>query len=402
MRARAEPRPPLWTRDYALTLLGTFSFFGSFFYLLAVLPDYVDTIGGSAWQVGLVVGAFNVVPLLIRPFVGRWSDRGQRLRVMRVALVVFAGAGALLVLSADVWSLLALRVVQGTGIGMYPTAAGSLVAEIAPRPRRGEGVGFLGMATSGAQMIFPALGVLVADQWGFDAVFVMAAVTAAATLLLVMPLHEPPPHRAAVLRTTPLIPRPAVFPMTIFLTVTFAFAAAATFLPLLGEERDLGNVGLYFLVAGAASVVVRPLGGRLSDRFGRVVVVLPGLVSAALGMWVLTQAGSPGLLLVAGMFSGAGLGATHTGLFALSVDRVVAEQRGAAVATFQLAWDVSGLLAGVVLGVVATVLGVEAVYWVASALLVGGIAALWGGRALGWTRPLPEPAAAGGAGPAGG
>ena len=153
-------------------------------------------------------------------------------------------------------------------------------------------------------------------------------------------------------------------------------------------------------MAGAASVVVRPLGGRLSDRFGRVVVVLPGLVSAALGMWVLTQAGSPGLLLVAGMFSGAGLGATHTGLFALSVDRVVSEQRGGAVATFQLAWDVSGLLAGVVLGVVAAVLGVEAVYWVASALLVGGIVALWGGRALGWTRPLP--AAAGGAGPAGG
>ena len=110
-------------------------------------------------------------------------------------------------LSANVWSLLALRVVQGTGMGMYPTAAGSLVAEIAPLPRRGGGVGFLGDGDQRGADDLSGAGVLVADRWGFDAVFVMAAVTAAATLLLVMPLHEPPPHRAAMLRKRSLIPR---------------------------------------------------------------------------------------------------------------------------------------------------------------------------------------------------
>ena len=61
---KAQPR--LWTADFVLTLLGTFSFFGSFFYLISVLPDYIDHIGGSKWQVGLIVGGFSVVPIVLR------------------------------------------------------------------------------------------------------------------------------------------------------------------------------------------------------------------------------------------------------------------------------------------------------------------------------------------------
>jgi MFS family permease len=80
----------LWTRDLALTLLSTVMFYGSLFYLLSVLPDYVDSIGGAKWQVGLSVGAISVVPLVLRPFVGRWSDAGQRRRLMQIGLGTLA------------------------------------------------------------------------------------------------------------------------------------------------------------------------------------------------------------------------------------------------------------------------------------------------------------------------
>ena len=407
---RASTRPPLWTLNYALTLLGTFTFFGSFFYLLAVLPDYVDAIGGSAWQVGLIVGGFGFVPLFLRPLSGRWSDGGRRLRLMRVALLVFAVSLGLMALSEDIWSLLALRVVQGIGMAMFPTAAGSLVAQSVPPPRRGEGLGFFGMSTSASQMVFPALGFVIADVWGFDAVFLVASVTAAATLLVVALLHEPQPDASgAATPTRTLIPTKALFPMVIFFTVTLAFSATATFLPLLGDERDLGNVGLFFLISGAAALIMRPTAGRMSDRVGRLPVILPGLVFTAVSMWILTEAESFGLMLVAGGFAGAGLGATHTGLFALAIDRVLSTERGSATAVFQMAWDIGGVSGGVLLGFVAQALDLVTVFWVAGALLLVAIALLLPGRMLGWTRPLPgahvglegAAAPAGGAPPAG-
>ena len=399
MSTRAKP--PIWSPRFALSLLSTFSFFGSFFYLISVLPDYVDEIGGAEWQVGLIVGGFALVPMFLRPFVGRWSDGGRRLPLMRIGLLTFALSFALMVISADVISLFFIRLVQGVGMAAFPTAAASLVAEIVPASRRGEGLGLFGMASSAAQMVAPAVGVVVADQWGFDAVFAVSAATAGLTLLLVAPMREPAAHPMPA-GGGQLLPRRALFPSVLFMSVTVGFSAAAGFLPLLSDERDLGNAGLFFLVSGAMSVIVRPLGGRTSDRYGRLTIIVPGLAATAAGMWLLAQAETQAAMLIAGAFAGLGLGAAHTGLFALSIDRVAATQRGGATAVFQLAWDVGFFVGGVVLGIVASAIAVESVFWAAGMVAVAAIGLLLVGRTQGWTqtaeRPELEPAAAPGGG----
>ena len=112
-----------------------------------------------------------------------------------------------------------------------------------PSIRRGEGLGFFGMATGVAQTLTPAIGVAVAAVWGFDVVFLIAAGTVALTLLLTQRVSEPPLGPVHPEETGTLFPRQALFPISIFMTVTFAFAATASFLPLLGDERGLGTWG---------------------------------------------------------------------------------------------------------------------------------------------------------------
>ncbi len=381
----------LWGRDYLLTLLTTFSFFASVFYLTTPLPEYVDAIGGEAWEVGLVTGAFTIVPLGLRPYVGRWSDRGGRKRLIRIGLVIMALSLAPMAVSEEIYALLALRVVQGIGVSMVPTSAAALIAAIVPPPRRGEGMGFFGMAAGTAQMIGPIAGAWFASQWGFGAVFVIAGATAAAALLSIHTVDEPPTGEAVRAgRSGPLLPRRALFPSAIFFATTLAFTAVLIFLPLLGKERGLGEVAFFFTMHGAASLVARPLGGRVSDRAGRVPVVTFGLVSMTVAMLLLASAQSFELVLVAGLFSGAGLGSTQTGLFALALDRVPYEQQGGATAVLQLAWDVAGVVAGVGFGVVATVAGVPAVFWSSAVLVAVAVVALHAGRAGGLTAVAPH------------
>ena len=382
-------QPRLWTWPYALNLLATLSFFGSFFYLISVLPDYVDEIGGAPWQVGLVVAGFTVVPLLTRPLVGRYADRGHRVRMMQIGVASLVVSLGLMVIAEDVWSLLALRLAQGIGMAMFPTAAGSMIAELVPLPRRGEGVGYFGMASGGAQAVFPALGVFIVGVWGFDAVFIIAAATAAFTLLVVSTLNEPTAASAAPAEQRgSLFPRPAIFPMAVFMTVTFAIGAPSAFLPLLDDGRDFGNVGLYFTVLGVLSVVGRPIAGPIADRYGRTVVMAPALVCAALGMAILAVAGSMSLLLVAGALGGIGLAGVHTGAYALALDRVPDHQRGGATAVFQYAWDLGGLGSGLLLGALTLVAPVSVVFWASAVVAAGGFLLLIYGRSAGWTRPL--------------
>ena len=373
----ADPpaKPPLWTLAFTLNALGTVGFFGSFFYLVSVLPEYVDSIGGEKWQIGLIVGGFGFVPMLLRPFVGRWSDRGHRKRLQRTGLLTLAVATGLMVFSEDIGSLFLLRIAQGVGMALFPTAAASLAAELAPPLRRGEGLGYFGMATGFAQMITPALGVTIAGLWGFDAVFLVAAATSLVTLLVVQPIREPARQPQAE-ASSRLIPRRAIFPMLIFLSVTCAFVASMAFLPLHGSDRGLGNVGLFFLVSGACAIASRPFAGRISDRYGRVSVAVPGLLLTCASMWLLAVAQSPLMLWAAAALAGSGLGASHTGLLSLAVDRVSVTEKGRAAAVLQLAWDIGGLTGAVMLGVVATLLGVVSVYWMAGAIVLAAAATL--------------------------
>jgi MFS family permease len=167
--------------------------------------------------------------------------------------------------------------------------------------------------------------------------------------------------------------------MLIFLSVTFSFSAAATFLPLLGDDRGLGNVGLFFLVSGAAAIVSRPVAGRASDRIGRVPVVVPGLIATCAAMWLLAVAGAPAMMLLAGAAAGLGMGASHTGLLSYAVDRVPVDEKGRATAVLQMAWDFGGLSGAIVLGMVATLVSVSAVYWVAGVIVLAATAGLLAG-----------------------
>ena len=390
------PRPPrLWTPQYFLSLLGTFSFFACFFYLTTTLPREMSDQGANLFEIGIVVGGYAAIPIFLRPFVGRFSDAGFRIRQMRIGLFAFVVSFILMIFTSDVWPLFALRCVQGVGMAAYPTSAGSLVAELVPPRRRGEGLGFFGLSTSVAQTATPAVGGLVAIVGGFDAVLIVGAVTAAVSFAVTLFQREPPrpeaPPPPISLRS--LVPARAVFPMLVFLSVTLGFSVAAAFLEPLGDDpgRNLGPIWLFFVFSGVGAMLSRPMSGRLSDRIGRVPVIVPGLVATCAGMVMVTQSETAVALWVAGILTGIGMGGAHTGLLALAVDRVSATQRGGATATFQLAWDVGGFCSFLI-GIVGALFDVETIFWVAA---LGAVVALLGlllGRVMGWTRPGPLPA----------
>ena len=163
-------------------------------------------------------------------------------------------------------------------------------------------MGFFGMAAGTAQMFGPIAGAWFASQWGFSAVFVIAGATAALALISIHTVTEPPAgEEVRAGRSGPLLPRRALFPSAIFFATTLAFTAALIFLPLLGKERGLGEVAFFFTVHGGASLIARPLGGRVSDHVGRVPVVTFGLISMTVAMLLLASAQSFGMVLAAGL-----------------------------------------------------------------------------------------------------
>jgi MFS family permease len=315
------------------------------FLLFAVLPLFiVEQLHGAESQVGMIMGAFAISAVLSRPLSGRLVDTWSRKACLSLGALIYVIFPALYTQAASVSVMLALRFFHGIGIAIYTTAGSVFVADLAPPARRGEAMGYYGMALNLAMAIGPALGVALASWLGFAGLFWTAASLALACLLLVQLVHDPHQSRSpdshAASPRPPLFSRAALFPGFIAMCMTMTFGAIVSFLPLFVQHQQLGNAGVFFTVYSIVVVVLRPLSGQLSDRFGRSAVIIPGMLFLTVSMVVLAYTKSQVGLLSTAVLQGIGFGAVHPAIMAWIVDRSTVHDRGPALATLMMMFDV--------------------------------------------------------------
>jgi MFS family permease len=262
--------------------------------------------------------------MFMRPLAGLCADRYGRRLFMMIGAGITALSLATQALSDDPYLLLPLRMLNGAGMVLFVTAAFATVADIVPADRRGVAFGYLAMMNSLPQVYAPWLALTIARTWGFTPYFLTAAVVCGLASLLSSRIGGGRGRAGTteVFTAAALVSRSTLLPASLFLSLTVAFGAIQAFLPLMTEDRGLGNPGLFFVLYGLAVVPLRPVAGAMADRYGRAVVFLPGLVLGGLAMLL-----------------GLGFGGAHTALLAWTVDRAGSEQRGVAMSTFGLAWD---------------------------------------------------------------
>ncbi|MEI8191291.1 MAG: MFS transporter, partial [candidate division NC10 bacterium] len=117
------------------------------------------------------------------------------------------------------------------------------------------------------------------------------------------------------------------------------------FIPILATQRGLANPGLFYTTFAVAMLLVRSKAGEISDRRGRAIVILPGMLLAAVAMGIFGLTTGPTGVLIGAAILGLAFGSVQPALMALTTDRVPPEERGKAMGTFYTAWEL-GIAAG--------------------------------------------------------
>ncbi|WP_129839259.1 MFS transporter [Streptomyces sp. RFCAC02] len=134
----------------------------------------------TAW----VLTAFLLSSAVLTPLLGRLGDQYGRRRVLRWVLVVQVVACAGAAVAGNIGELIAARAVQGAGLSVLPLAIG-ILREALPADRAALGTGLVsGVMGVGAGAGLVAGG-LIADHTTWRALFVLGALLAAVSLLLV-------------------------------------------------------------------------------------------------------------------------------------------------------------------------------------------------------------------------
>ena len=348
------------------------------------MPLYVVDRGGEVWQIGIVIGSFGVVSLVIRPFGGRWIYHIGPKRVAIAGTAIIGIANLLYIAASGVWWLVPVRALQGIGMAIGPVATATIVANLAPVNRRAEAMAYMGNSIASSGLYSPVVAFLLLTAYGFHATFLFAAACAFLGAALAMGISGP---RTDTTRgdssagSVPLVSPGAIFPTVIFLAFTTTTGPVTAFLPLLAEARDLGNPGLYFTVNGVTTMAAMWVSGPVADRVGRASVIIPGLVLAASSMFLLAVASDQAAFLGAAVLTGMGFGLLQPGIQSLTVDRVPPKERSSAMATLQAPWDIGGYTSSFVLGPIAGVLGIAATFVIVGAGALLGAAGFAVGNA---------------------
>lgn len=342
--------------------------------VLPVLPRYVrGPLGDGDLAVGVVVGAYAVTGLLLRPVAGRLADRWGRKPTVVLGASLVCLSGLLYLPHLGIAGLLAARLVLGVGEGTLYTAGSAWIVDLAPVARRGRILGLYGLAVWGGLSVGPLAGQLLLESSGYEAVWILAAALPAVGAVIAtqvtdhfQPLSHAEPH--------PLIAPEAIRPGTAIALASMGYAAVAAFIVLHLEARGIGHGATVFGAFAAMIVITRLIAGGLPDRLGPAPVAIGAALVEAAGLIAIALAQSLPVALLGGMAMGAAFSLLNPSLMLIAVGRVSAEARGAAMGTYTAFFDAGVGIGAPLAGLAAALSDYESAFLLAAAVSVGSAA----------------------------
>jgi MFS family permease len=185
-------------------------------------------------------------------------------------------------------------------------------------------------------------------------------------------------HRPAWTLRNGLIARDAL-PMTLVaFCLGLGIGPLNTFLSIFASGRGIDNPGFYFTVQAGALLLTRTFAGRLADKKGKGRVIVPGMIGAAVAIALLPLAYDLPHFFISAVLWRVGFGSAQPASPALLVDTTSQSQRGLALSTYFMGFDVGIGIGAIGLGFLSQTVGWEFMWPVSAACVPRGLlGVLW-------------------------
>lgn len=378
-------RPPLWTFNFILICLSSLALFFAFYSLIPTLPVYIERFGGTSRIAGLALAALALASVITRPFAGWALDKYGRKTIFLGGLLLYLLPMLIYIGMIPVLILIILRFFQGLTWGVGNTASNTVAADIVPRERLGEGMGFFSLTLSVSMAASPALALWLINAYSFPVLFITCSLLTLTSIILASLIKYPKHEFRATAPRLVFMERAALRPALVMLFVTVNYSSALSFLSLHAIAQGLATAGLFFTSFAVTTLVSRPLAGIIVDRKGRKgydLGILLGIVAIMAAVPFLAQVSAVQHLVAAGVLYGIGFGFIQPMMLTLAISSVSPGKRGAANATFWTGFDLGVAVGSILWGLVAAALGYKFMFNLTIIPLLIALAVYFAGRKL--------------------
>ncbi|PWU68135.1 MFS transporter [Gracilibacillus dipsosauri] len=354
----------IWTKNFISISLVNLFVFTTFYALLTTLPLYVmEEWGVTEAKGGLVVTVMLLAAIVIRPLSGNILSRFGKRKMLILTVILFALSVIVYVFIQNFTGLLVLRFWHGIPFAILTTATSALAADIVPKTRRGEGLGYFTMSMNLAIVIGPFLGLTLTQFVTYKTMVIILNIFTIISVFLALLVKDH--HKASKdiemkeekltkkLSLQDLFEKNALSTSFIGLLISFAYSSIISYISVYANDLGLSSASSYFFLVFALMMLIsRPYLGRWFDTYGALPVIIPCMILFALGFVGLSLSTTATLFLISAGVIGIGYGSLLPFMLSVVVERSPSHRSGHATATFFTLYDSGIALGSFLLGII--------------------------------------------------
>lgn len=353
----------LITKNYIEILAANFLLFFGFWLLMPVLPFYLaEVFDANKTTIGAVLSCYTIAALCIRPFSGYLLDTFARKPLYLLTYFTFTAIFGGYLIAGTLTLFILFRIIHGVSFGMVTVSGNTIVIDIMPSSRRGEGLGYYGLANNIAMSIGPMTGLFLHDA-GADYTLIFCCSLGSCLIgflcaSLVKTTYKPPVKREPISLDRFILLKgiPAGFSL---LLLSIPYGMTTNYVAMYAKQIGIqASTGFFFTFMALGMAVSRLFSGRLVDRGMVTQVIEAGLYLVCFCFFGLSSCGwlttwslqwTTYFLFTIALLLGIGFGTMFPAYNTLFVNLAPNNQRGTATSTYLTSWDV-GIGAGMLLG----------------------------------------------------
>ena len=345
--------------------------------LNVVLPLYItEDLGKTAAVSGLMTTFYTIASAVSRPANGLLTDKLTRRIVMVAGCALYAIGIFLCGFIPMLVTAFFCRVLQGFGYSAASTASVAASNDVVPRDKLSESVGYFGISHTLPCLFGPiAVTALIESIGNRGTQYVIAAVCALATILALFvnyekkpeyaqntPVEPGTPTKGAFIEPTAIVPSLIQFGSLFFTSSLMVFCT----LFFTSQKLPTSYLSAYLTTTGVSTLLVRTLLSRFVGRVNPLVLLIPAWIAGIAECLLLPYVSSMAASIAMGILFGCVHGIVWMTNGALAVSRAIPQRRGAANATFYLAFDAAIGIGAAVWGLLIDAAGYTITYRVAA------------------------------------
>ena len=353
----------LVTPSYCFILAANFLLFFGFWLLMPVLPFYLaEVFQANKATIGVVLSCYTIAALCIRPFSGYLLDTFARKPLYLLAYFIFTAMFAGYLVAGTLTLFILFRIIHGVSFGMVTVGGNTIVIDIMPSSRRGEGLGYYGLANNIAMSIGPMTGLFLHDaSVSYPIIFCCSLGSCLTGMLCASAVKTPYKHPVkrepiSLDRFILLKGLPAGISL---LLLSIPYGMTTNYVAMYAKQIDIqASTGFFFTFMAVGMAVSRLFSGKLVDRGKITQVIAAGLYVVIVSFFLLAACvyiirwnsdACTVLFFLIALMLGIGFGIMFPAYNTLFVNLAPNSQRGTATSTYLTSWDVGigiGMLAG--------------------------------------------------------